>query len=152
MKSRFLTFYSACRRHVSQQRAACCCREAAETTSPAIRGAWTCSSTASDYCGKTCIMYQCLQYAVSVFAAASCACLLANAGALACAFFVNKQLLRLYTYESAVAIMSPLNHFIKIEDDLSRESKRAMADQAMHSTAAENKKLLPSVRGKRPPG
>jgi hypothetical protein len=55
--------------------------------------------------------------------------------------------------ESTVLTMSPLNRFIKLEDDITREYKPiAMADQAMHSTAAENKKLLPSVRGKRPPG
>jgi len=43
------------------------------------------------------------------------------------------------------------NRSIKTEHGLPRESKLSMADEAMHSTAVENKKLLPSVRGKRPP-
>ena len=75
-------------------------------------------------------------------AAATCACV------LVCAFFLQQ---RCGKPDSMNAIMPAPNRTIKTENGISRDPRLSMADEAMHSNGAENKNLLPSVRGKRPP-
>jgi hypothetical protein len=90
--------------------------------------------------------YQCLRFVVCGFAAAT------FASALICTCFTQQShgTKRLSSHEdSGKAVMPSLNRIIKTEHSLSQEFKLSMADETMRGTADENKKLLPSVRGKR---